>query len=112
MSAQLSCNPKRPLTDSKRQLQSHQSALQFCWYSLCVSVHYPDIDFAEVLWSAMRVQLLRWLSLETPIRHQNGGFYEITFQPLDQTLVMGTLKKLLFLCAIHLCPSRHFERFL
>ena len=77
--AQLNWAVKHPLSDSNRQLQSHQSALLSAAIAcvcvcvcvcLCVCVcacgGRRGIDFANVLWSAMRaeLQLQRSLSLD------------------------------------------------
>lgn len=70
MSAQLNCMLKHQHSDSDRQLQSHQSPLQFSAsviMQVCVCVcarSVKDIDFANVLWSAMPVQLQCSLSLD------------------------------------------------
>ena len=66
MSTQLNSILKYLLSNSNRQLQSHQSALHFgaggvlyVCESVCAG---SSIDLANVLWSAMPVQLQRSLS--------------------------------------------------
>lgn len=53
MSTQLNCILKRPLSDSNRQLQSHQSALHHSAGGIVCMRAGRGIDFANVLWFAM-----------------------------------------------------------